>query len=290
MSRREADDSLESCLKGWAGTTRSRRAHAEGETDEQLMQLSRTIEGEIIPRLMMLFDGEPALNGFDTASDAAAITPNDIAAFSQLLLEQDAEVASQHVDNLRSQGIPLPSIYLDLLAPAARHLGEMWEQDVCTFTEVTIGVTRMHQLLMKFSPCFSPQRAEDGDAGRSALLFCFPGEQHTFGLLMVGEFFRRRGWNVCSGTPANDLELQGLLTGNRFDLVGCSISIDRHLEELAARIRSIRDHSLNPDVRIMVGGRAFHEQPDMHRKVGADFVAMNGDEAVRIAESALGDA
>jgi methanogenic corrinoid protein MtbC1 len=290
MSRREADDNLEACLSGWAAMTRSRRELAEDGSNEQLMQLSRAIEGEIIPRLMMLFDEGTAAEASDLDADAATpITPNDIAEFARLLLEQDAEVASQHVENMRSRGIPLPRIYLDLLAPAARHLGELWELDDCSFTEVTIGVTRMHQLLMKFSPCFSPRRAEDGDAGHSALLFCLPGEQHTFGLLMVGEFFRRNGWNVCSGTPANDRELHDLLAGNRFDLVGCSVSSDRHLDELSSRIRTIREHSLNTDVKIMVGGRAFHDQPSLAQSLGADLVARHGDEAVRIAESVLGD-
>lgn len=180
---------------------------------------------------------------------------------------------------------PFSTIYLDLLAPAAHHLGKLWEDDECSFTAVTIGVSRMHQVLMRFSPCFCAGRSEDAAAGNSALIVPMPGEQHTFGLFMVIEFFRRQGWNVWGGSPQSDQELLDLLKTQNFDVIGCSVSAERHLGGLPERIRMIRQHSNNPNIRVIVGGRVFIEQPDLYRDVGADATAASGEQAVKLAET-----
>ena len=134
---------------------------------EMLSRLSHTIEGDIIPRLMLAFNSpQPAAVRKPRTEDVSGPNVDD---FIQLLLDHDASVAASYVTTLRSEGTPLPTIYLDLLAPAARRLGEMWEEDECSFTEVTIGVCRMHQVLLEFSRCFDAPES-GGDSGRTALI------------------------------------------------------------------------------------------------------------------------
>ena len=111
-----------------------------------LMKLNRTIEGEIVPRLMMAFESGSELLDQRAPPGEPAIA--DIEEFVRLLLTHDANVAARYVSELRAKGAPLPAIYLDLLAPAARRLGDMWEDDRCSFTDVTLGVCRMHQVLI----------------------------------------------------------------------------------------------------------------------------------------------
>ena len=106
-----------------------------------------------------------------------------------LLLRQDVAFASQYINELRSDGVPLTDIYLDLLAPCARRLGEMWERDEKTFTDVTVGVCHMHQVMLEFTRCFDPVLGAEVK-GRSALILPTLGEQHTFGLFLLMEFMR----------------------------------------------------------------------------------------------------
>jgi len=283
MSQSEAGGVTESCLQEWIGN-RGPDSLPE-QTPRQLMKLSRTIEGEIIPRLMMLLD--PGIDTRESRPEVRTTSPglqNRTDELVQLLLRHDASVAAQFVDNLRASGNPLTSIYLDLLAPAARRLGVMWENDECTFTEVTVGVARMHQLLLQFSPCFCANRGEDADGGHSALIVPVPGEQHTFGLFMVVEFFRREGWNVWSGSPSSQKELLELISCTRFDVVGCSVSADRNLSSLALQISEMRKHSKNPKIKVILGGRVLTENPELCKFVGADATALDGKDAVRLAE------
>jgi methanogenic corrinoid protein MtbC1 len=81
-----------------------------------------------------------------------------------------------------------------------------------------------------------------------------------------------------------------LVKGNRFDVVGCSVSADRHLKQLGHQISEIRKHSINPEVKILVGGRMFNEHPELCLAVGADASAVDGIEAVKLAESMVNHA
>lgn len=252
--------------------------------------LNRTIESEIIPRLMMLFDQETGGGYGESSAGAPKGMVERVDEFVDLVLRHDAKVASEFISRLRSAGVSLQTIYLDLLAPSARRLGSLWESDEVSFTMVTIAVARMHQVLLQFSPCFCAAAGEDVDSHHSALIVPVPGEQHTFGLFMTVEFFRRGGWNVWSGTPDGASELMELVRNNHFDIIGFSVSSDRHLEELSNQIREVRIQSCNKDIKVMVGGRMFAEQDQLHKEIGADASAAAGDEGVRLAESLVSNA
>ena len=52
------------------------------------------------------------------------------------------------------------------IAPAALHLGEMWQQDLCDFFEVTLGVGRLQMLMNRLEPP-GTSRGRTGTAARS---------------------------------------------------------------------------------------------------------------------------
>lgn len=248
-----------------------------GPSLTMLSRLSRTIEGEIVPKLLL--DA-----GMQTGS--AWRTPDNLTVrdsvdeFVDLLLYQSPDVAAQYVAALRSQGTSLPVIYLDLLSPAARRLGEMWETDEATFSDVTIGLCHMHQVLLEFSRCFDETR-DAAMNGRSALIVPAPGEQHTFGLFIVIEFFRRAGWNCWSGTPRTRDELRELADGRDFDVIGLSVSAERNLDAIADHIGRLRNDTRNGDALILAGGQPFLKDPELARQLGADATAADGEQAVR---------
>ena len=252
----------------------------EGELGEfslkMLGQLGRTIENDLIPRLMLAFESTP-----QSSFTAAAVPLADhVEPFVQLLIEQDAIVAAQYVDTLRGEGIPIATLYLDLLAPAARRLGELWEDDQASFADVTIGVCRMHQVLLEFTRCFDATDKSGSDC-RTALIAPAPGEQHTFDLFMVMEFLRREGWTCVSGTPTTRQEFLKLADSEDFELIGLSISADRHLEETRQLIRELKRRS---GAKVLIGGRCLIDRPELVNELGADAMATDGREAVRVIE------
>lgn len=244
-----------------------------------LSRLSRTIENEIVPRLMMALDA--ARTTPLQAEHVTALPELDVEEFVRLLITHDAPVACEYVKTLRAAGTPLASIYLDLLGPSARRLGEMWERDECSFTDVTIGVCRMHQVLLEYSRCFEPIDSKKSQ-GKCALIVPAPGEQHTFGLFLVVEFLRRAGWHCWTGSPQSMRDLHGLARKQQFDVIGLSVGAERNLPRLADNIRSIRERSANPELKIMLGGRVFSDQPELALQYGADATGRDGRDAVKV--------
>ena len=52
-------------------------------------------------------------------------------------------------------------------------------------------------------------------------------------------------------------------------------------------IAAIRSNSTNPDIKIIVGGHTFLEDPDLVDKVGADHLAKDALDAVQFADNCL---
>lgn len=250
--------------------------------DLRIAVLVRAIEHEVIPRLMLAH--RTAGECLALASEGSKhVTADDVEQFTQFILLQDETLAHACIQAIRTRGVPVETIYLELLAPVARRLGTMWEDDLCDFTDVTLGLGRLHQVLQDLSSSSEPPiRASNG---RRILLLPSPGEQHTFGLVMVGEMFRRAGWEVEGGPSEHAINPVARGKDTWFDIVGFSLAADVHLGALTQCIQSLRQATLNRSVGIMVGGPLFNRQPELVAQVGADATVGNGRDAPAAAEA-----
>lgn len=257
----------------------------DDDSEQRMVRLARAIEQEIIPRLMLahrLAHECPQV----PAVDSELISLRDVEDFARLVLSRDEDLPLACVEAIRARGVSIERIYLDLLAPTARYLGHLWNEDLCDFTEVTVGLGRLQQVLRELSPAFG-QSVEHPAHGRRVLLLPSPGEQHTFGLVMVAEFFRRAGWDVAGGAWESELDANELVSSEWFDVVGFSLGSETHLDALRDCIRSVRDRARNREVGIMVGGPMFIAHPEFVVSVGADALATDGRHAPILAEQLI---
>jgi methanogenic corrinoid protein MtbC1 len=241
-------------------------------------RLERVIHREVLPRLMLSLGAQGSL---ETKQDqhhqqdgpSLAVWLDD---FVHLLLKPDPDEALTFVEKMRAEGGVNHAIVLELLAPAARRLGNLWDHDDCDFMEVAVGVQRLQRILRVLSPVRSC--GEGGDGGRSrVLLLPAPGETHLFGIAIVEKFFQDAGWDV---TQSNEHDFLGKLSASWFDVVGFSMSYTRNRERLQNAVAAARRRSANPDLRVLVGGPAFLDNPELVRLVGADAMAMDAPSAV----------
>ncbi len=247
-----------------------------------LTWLMRTIENEIIPRLMLAHQAGPVIE--DVCADPDATPgPHEVADLARLALDQDASASAAYVESIRVRGVALEVIYVELLAPTARRLGELWEADLCDFTQVTIGLWRLQQVMYDLSPLFQ-RDAQRSEVRRKGMLVPAPGSQHTLGVFMVAEFFRKAGWDIWGEPRAT---VSGLLEAVRkdwFDVVGFSLGAEHQIPELVSTIAAVRRASRNPSVGIMVGGPLVVAHPEFLQDIGADISAETAEEAVEEAE------
>lgn len=259
---------------------------ARGSTlaDPQAL-LSRLVEQEIIPRLMLMHRTPQAVRS--QTRPPLVLSDEHVCRLAELAVHGTPECASLYVASLLDQGASHEQIFLDLLAPSARWMGQQWESDAYDFSQVTIGLWRLQRALHEQSTALARLRLPGG-TGRNALLAAVPGAQHTFGVAMVAEFFGRAGWDVECEPKATWSGLRSRLADSRFDLLGLSVSTSDSVEPLASAILDLRKAAGNPRLFVMLGGPMAAQIPDLARLCGADAVATDARQAVIAAEEFIG--
>lgn len=212
------------------------------------------------------------------------ITPGLIAAFADRLLDGAEAEALALADELLGQGISHEALMLDLLAPAARRMGEGWCSDERDFVEVTLGMARLQRLLRQLRMGTVCNDRVKGNC----LLFPVPGEQHSFGVRLVEEHLLRAGWKASAVLVPTEEDIRALVLANYYDFVGISLTSDRLLPDLRSAIRCVRTYSRNPRARIMVGGVLFNGRLSPPTGIDADAIVQDARQAVAQAEDWLG--
>lgn len=249
-------------------------------------RIADAIEAALLPRLVMLHGGREAAfpDRDDAAPDAA------VAAFTaSLTANDDAMSAMALLQQMRADGSSFETLCLALMAPAARRLGAMWETDECDFALVTLGLSRLQRLMHEMDAQIAAA-VVPVDPGRVAILAVAPGEQHVFGIAMVGDFLRRAGWEVHDAVGASSAEIADAVRHTWFSVAALSCSSEAGLESLAGRVTTLRARSRNRAVGILVGGRVFDGHPEAAIRIGADATAQDAWAAVWQAERLLANA
>lgn len=247
-----------------------------GYAKARVSRLAHTLETEVIPRLVQFHRDQP----FDPAR-----LPQDheVEGLTDALIEDSDARIETLVRTLVLRGVAVADLYTELLAPAARRLGVLWERDQVDFATVTVGLGRLQRLMRQLSPAFGVE-VEHPAHGRRIVLTQPDSDQHIFGLAMVAEFFRREGWDVLGGVSGVGIDAAAWVRRDWFDAVGFSIGSELSLGWLRDTVAKVRSESRNPALVVLVGGPIFTLHPELTADVGADATT-DGRSAPRIAEA-----
>lgn len=214
----------------------------------------------------------------------AAFTRAEIVDFGTTLIDDDGVAVEEFLQRMRVRGRSEETLFLGLMAETARHLGALWEDDRCSFIEVTIGVARLQKLLCAFSSAHEPALP---DSNRRVLLCALTGERHVFGLDMVACFMRHASWDVELKKECRTQDMADALAQERFAILGLTLSAESGLELLCRAVQTARAASLNSAIGVLVGGPLFRAQPKLVAQVGADAMATNAASASLVARKLL---
>lgn len=235
--------------------------------------VARALEAQVIPQLVARHRGGPLGPGGLLGARWLA----------GLALEADAARLPDAVLRLQQQGLSVETLQLDWLGPAAAELGRMWDSDECSFSDVTVGAVRLQCLARRLGAA-SPglPQAPAPDAPR-VLLGLAPGEQHGFGLVLVGEAFQRAGWDVTVVAAGGSLPLRA--AAQAYDVVGVSLGGTARAGGVPALCHAIRQASRTRGVGVLLGGPLFAHpgEPLLAAPWGADAIVRDAREAVAAA-------
>lgn len=243
------------------------------------------IESQIIPQLL---NAEKIRTQHLSLVSSSRVLPSqiEIEKFADLCVSQDPKVAQAFVDHFLEIGLSKEDIFLELIAPTARYLGSQWDDDCMDFSQVNLGLIRLHAIANEFRFAYKEYLFVKGKIKR-VMLASAPGSLHMLGTTIVADFFHKEGWQVVVSNPSSSSELAQAVSQEWFDVVGLSISMAEQLTTLADLIRQFKSSSLNPRVAVLLGGPIFALKELRAIDFGADDICVNAKHAVGVAESLL---
>lgn len=190
------------------------------------------------------------------------------AAMAYALCDPEDDAAGLLVDDLLAAGLSVEDLCHEHLAPAARRLGMLWDQDRLPFTEVAMATARIQSILRRMpTGRVLPGRA----AGPGAVFAAVPGETHTLGVMMAADLFRRAGWDVGLLVGRSHDELLAHVTRDDRPIIGLSCSGDHSYPALRRLLAAIGN--ARPDAQVMVSGQIV-TQPDRIANLPAGVVVV----------------
>jgi methanogenic corrinoid protein MtbC1 len=238
------------------------------------------IELQIIPRLV---DSHPAFGPSIVQKSVEKFDPDasEIAAFARMCVHEQPKTAAQRIEQWVQHGYAIDDIFLKLIAPVARHLGWMWEQDEVDFSQVSLGLICLQQITHQLGYSYQSGPLCAGGV-RRMMIGSAPGSQHLLGLSIVAEFFRKDGWEVVVEIADNQSALLDAVRSEWFDLVGLSVGLLEQLSSLPDLIGQLKHASRNENVPVILGGAAFLNTDTQLPELGAEGISTGADEAVKL--------
>jgi methylmalonyl-CoA mutase cobalamin-binding subunit len=233
--------------------------------------LSLAIKAHVIPQLLNHSPTEPADIGL-------AKRQSEVLAKACLSL-QPRELETS-VLNILGQGLSLETLFLRTIPNAARLFHDWWANDEIDFVDVTQASYRLQELVYSLSADFVLSGPKCGGLSNySAMLVNTPNSQHSLGLLILSQYFKRYGWHILGGTTWREPDMVIMVQSSHVDLIGISVSDEKQFAYLKQLIANLRKKSLNPGLLVMVGGPMLAKHASLCEWLGADFACLHADQA-----------
>ena len=211
--------------------------------------------------------------------DSSAVTM-----VAECAVSGDGERLRRIISDYSSAGWSNTVLLLDLLAPAVRLIGTWWEEDRCNFATTTLSTGLIERVVYEVT--LANRRPVPLSAPR-ALIAVTPDDQHSFGAVVLSEILRAAGWFVVTRLDSNVAQLCADVASDRFSLIGLSLSRTSRIETLRDTICRLREEDKARKARFIVGGRVFTSGEAQAVDVGADFMAVDPPEAIRLLDDIL---
>jgi MerR family transcriptional regulator, light-induced transcriptional regulator len=207
-----------------------------------------------------------------------------VSALADALMSDSDGAAAALVDEARIGGAHVEALYHNYIAEAVRLLGERWERDEASVSQVVIGSGRVYVILRSLRAIYATARMKF--AGEPMAAFALvPGEQHSLGVVMAADHFRRHGWAIDLKIGMDHDALVEAITAGHYPIVGLSANRLEATLPLTRLIVALRVR--NPGIWIMIAGLACSQNPDLGDMVDADAMVGDLDEAERLMTGVL---
>ena len=233
-----------------------------------------TVDRFVAAGIQAVQDGRPS-------DDAAPLRPTSplVRRYLDAVLASDRRGALEIANEALDAGKTVPGIYQDLVTPAQREIGRLWAA-----TEISVAEEHLATAITQYVVAQLYPRLEVPAPHRGGLVVTgVEGELHQIGGHMVADLLEADGWDVrFLGSHLPSGEILDAVEVHEARVLAVSATILANVPTVDDLVAEARARF--PDVRIIVGGRAF--SGGSWEDMGADAVGTSLSDAVELARPA----
>ena len=206
---------------------------------------------------------------------AATLTPD---AYLDALRRGERRAAFALVDQALDEGASLREVYLEVLQPAMREIGRLWQVN-----ELSVAEEHLATAIAQATMSRSFDRVFVWRDVRTPVLVaaCADEERHQLGLRMLCDLLELDGWETSYlGASVPVESLVDLVRKQQPDALAISATVAPSVPRVRNAIAAIRAADLPRQPVIAVGGRAFLDDPGLASRSGAALPAAHAGDAV----------
>jgi methanogenic corrinoid protein MtbC1 len=179
------------------------------------------------------------------------------------------------IDDGFNRGASVPSLLLDVIQPAQREIGRLWQENRISIADEHLA-TAISQVALAHLYQLAPRGAA---LNRRILVACVEGERHDMGARVLSDLLDFEGFDVFflgADVPVSSLVDKALAA--RPDLVVLSMTMTFHQQALRRSVAAIRREL--PSLPIAGGGHAFGWCPELARELSLTLSGTDARELV----------
>ncbi|MFW6422337.1 MAG: cobalamin B12-binding domain-containing protein, partial [Candidatus Bipolaricaulota bacterium] len=200
--------------------------------------------------------------------------------FLDSLVKGDHRKAIKQAEEIVDSRENVGEFFENVLRPAMYSIGFRWQNGELSVAEEHLASSIVSRVLSTLYSRILPLERTKG----KAVVTATANEFHEIGSRIIADSLELDGWDVDHlgvDTPIPDLV--DILLKLRPSLLGLSLTIPFNLENLVETIEEVRNHPELDEMKILVGGKAFNDNPEIWEKTGADDWCENSTDAKEIA-------
>lgn len=174
----------------------------------------------------------------------------------------DAGALYRLATGLMEEGVPFDSLLFDHLLPAERAVGERWQQGDVLISEEHAATAAIETLISLLVGMF-----DQPTAGTTVVIAAAEGDDHSLPGRAISAHLLYSGYRTTFlGGNVLATDLAEFLETDRPDILVLSCTLSSHLVGAHASVLAAK----RSGIPVVVGGRAFGENPRRARAIGAE--------------------
>ena len=190
------------------------------------------------------------------------------------------------ISKLDNEEIDVPTLYTEILEPSLNlFYCEEEDDDLCIWKE-HIRTSIIQTIIEICYPYIIRERKEREFKLNQIKVFigCPAEELHDIGARMIADFFTLYGYEaIFAGANTPRIEIKDAINTLKPKIIAISVTNYFNLIEAEKAICLIKEHT-DFSGKIVVGGLAFMNNPEIYKKIGADIFIENHKEIQKLAE------